>query len=53
MKNLYLLFIALIMFANAQTTLTFEDGTSVDSDDIVGEATQSVVVDRLIPIIKF
>lgn len=48
MKNLYLLFIALttIMFANAQTTtLTFEDGTSVDSDDIVGEATQSVVVD--------
>mgnify|MGYP001165401367 FL=1 len=49
MKNLYFLFIALltVMFINAQTTtLTFEDGTSVDSDDIVGGAsTQAVVVD--------
>ena len=49
MKNLYYFFIALstIMFVNAQTTtLTFEDGTSVDSDDIVGGgSTQAVVVD--------
>ena len=39
MKNLYFLIIALTTFGfvNAQTTtLTFEDGTSVDSDDVAG-----------------
>ena len=49
MKDLYYLFIALttVFFVNAQTTtLIFEDGTSVDADDIVGgSSTQSVIVD--------
>jgi hypothetical protein len=49
MKDLHYLFIALttVFFVNAQTTtLTFEDGISVDAYDIVGSSsTQSVIFD--------